>query len=377
MKNCLYWLFVALVLGRVAEGDADEPVVVWRQEVGVGFSSFVASEDSVYTSGHVGDDDVVYCLDANDGKIRWQFAYPEPLEARDFEGGPTATPALDGDRLYALSRSGKLFCLDATDGEVHWKLDVSEVADVRIPGWGFSGTPRIVDEKLLLTVGEAGLALDKIDGSLIWKSADRDAGYASPVLLPAAEGTLVVFASGRSYSAVDLQTGQPRWQERWLTTFGCNAADPIYRDGRLFLSSGYNRGSALFDVSGEEPELIWKSKDFQNQLHGSILHDGFLYGLDGDMEAGARLKCVDWKTGEVRWVENDLRPGAIILVEDEWILLTDTGEMIRGAATPDGYQETSRSKVLEGKCWVNPLYHGGRLYCRSVEGGVASVELRD
>jgi len=357
--------------------SADGPKITWTKEVGIGFSSIVVKNERAYTLGHVDGHDVVYCLDVTDGREVWKHAYVAPLDDRDFEGGPTSTPTVDGDRLYVLSRAGELFCFNAATGEMVWKKHVADEVEVRLPGWGFSGSPLVVDEKVLINMGESGVALNKHDGKLIWSSQDRECGYATPVIYSAAEGAIAVFASSRAFIGVDLETGEQRWSERWLTSFNCNAADPIIHDTQMFVSSGYNRGSALYELAGGKPESIWKSKDLQNQLHSSILYEKHLYGIDGDMDAGAKLKCMDWSSGEIVWSVEDLNPGGLALAGGKLIVLTESGELFISEASPDPWKPLARAQVLEGKCRTVPVMSGGRIYCRTVGGQVACVDCRD
>lgn len=353
-----------------------KPKTVWIAEVGTGFSSCVVQAHHMLTQGHNDDSDVVSCLRVDDGKPLWTFEYAAPLGDRDFEGGPTSTPTIDAGRVYVLSRAGELFCLDLVSGAIVYRRQVAEEAQVRIPGWGFSGAPLVVGEMLLLNLGESGTAVNKRDGTLIWSSADRDSGYATPVVLQGNDRTLAIFASGRAFVGVDIDSGEPIWTERWLTSFGCNAADPIIEQGKMFLSSGYNRGAALFQFVDGRPELLWKNKEMQNQLHSSLLYQGHLYGIDGNMEAEPRLRCMQWSTGELVWSIDDLQPGGVTIAGGRLLVLTESGELVIAPATPKGFEEAARGQVLDGKCWTVPVLSGGRVYCRTIQGQVACVDLR-
>ena len=48
------------------------------------------------------------------------------------------------------------------------------------------------------------------------------------------------------------------------------------------------------------------------------------------------LRCVDLKTGSVRW-KKDLMAATITLAADDLLILTERGELIRAAASPDGF----------------------------------------
>ncbi len=122
----------------------------------------------------------------------------------------------------------------------------------------------IVGKRLIVSVGQSGTALDKTTGEVLWHS-EGEAGYMTPLPLGDSEATTALIASGKFYHEVNLEDGQVRWRHRWLTTFGCNAADPIVRGENIFLSSGYNRGSVLLGAYGDAVEVLWETKEFQNQ----------------------------------------------------------------------------------------------------------------
>lgn len=350
--------------------------IVWRAEVGTGFSSFVTCQNRCITVGHTNDQAVVRCFDVDSGKEQWSFAYAASLDDRDFEGGTTGTPTIDDGRVYTLSRSGQLFCLELDTGKQRWSIQAADVAGARLPGWGFAAAPLVVGSKILLNIGEHGAAFDKSDGRMLWHSADREAGYGTPVYYPQGDRLIAIFASARAYIGVDVETGQAIWTERWLTTFGCNAADAIVTKEQFLLSSGYNRGAALFQLENGQPKLQWKNKDLQNQLHASIKYGDFLYGIDGDMERGAQLKCLNWATGETKWTTESLRPGGLTLAGGRLIVLSDDGELVVATASSAGFEEIARARVLDDKCWTAPVISGGRIFCRSVSGQVACVDVR-
>ena len=360
-----------------SDWSRQEPKIAWTTAVGTGFSSIVVRVNQAFTIGHVDDQNVVYCLDVSSGDVNWKFGYHAGLDDRDFEGGPTSTPTIDGDRLFVLSRAGELFCLKTSDGTIQWQKQIAEETDVRLPGWGFSAAPLVIGDNLLLNVGESGAVINKHTGDLLWSSADRECGYATPVMIPQSDPATAILASGRAFIGVDIQSGRQLWSERWLTSFNCNAADPIVHDGKMFLSSGYNRGAALFDLADGKPKLIWKTKEMKNQIHSSVLFEGHLYGIDGDLEAGARLKCMDWATGKVVWSVDDLRPGGMTIAGGKLMLLTEDGELIIAPASPNGWAPAGRTQVLNGKSWTVPVLSGGRIFCRSIEGQVVCLDCRD
>ncbi|HLY09915.1 MAG TPA: PQQ-binding-like beta-propeller repeat protein, partial [Planctomycetota bacterium] len=319
--------------------------------------------------------------DAENGKVLWYHPYPAELGDKFFEGGPTSTPTVDGDRVYAIGRAGDLFCFQASSGKVLWSKQLSKDFGIPVPGWGFGGSPLALGTQLLLNAGEAGLALDKTDGHLLWKSAAAESGYTTPLLLPGDDG-LVLFSSGKAYLAVDPRTGKEAWRVKWVTNYGVNAADPIVRDGQMFLSTGYGKGAALFAIGAGEPRVVWQSRVLRTQINPAVQVGGFLYGIDGDAasEPGAlqkaQLKCVEFATGVEKWTFPLADVGSVSAADGKLLVLSGDGELLIGPASPEGFAPTSRAKVLRGRCWSVPVLSGGRLFCRNAEGQVLSIDVK-
>jgi outer membrane protein assembly factor BamB len=321
--------------------------------------------------------DSLYCLRTSDGSVVWQHRYPSPLDDRFFEGGPTASPTLDQDRVFYLSRGGEVGCLDAKSGDCLWSKNLPEETGVDIPGWGFAGSPVILGDWLVLNVGQSGFALDKTDGSVRWQS-EGEAGYLTPLLvdLGGEQGRQWITASGKFFYGIGLEGGEVLWRYRWLTNFGCNAADPIYHQQRLFISSGYNRGSALLDLSQGAPQLVWETKEFQNQWSSSILLEGFLYGVDGNDTGEQQLKCIGWDDGQVRWSVTGLGAASLLASQGKLLVLSDRGELVIAKASPAAFDPGARAQIISGKCWTVPTLANGRLYVRNASGEVVAIDLR-
>ncbi|MEO8494007.1 MAG: PQQ-binding-like beta-propeller repeat protein [Planctomycetota bacterium] len=354
---------------------ASGPPILWKANVGTGFSSVVVSSGRAFTIGNRENTDTIYCFDAGNGEVVWQHSYEAALNDNLFEGGPTSTPTVDEDVVFTLSQAGKLFCFDAKTGEVRWSKNIADEAGARVPGWGFGGSPVVHDNTLLLAVGESGTAVDKRTGALLWSSEDKDAGYATPLPFRHNNRWLALIASGKFFHAVDIATGEERWRYRWLTQFGCNAADPIIDADKVFISSGYNRGSALLKLTETEPEEVWKSKEYQNQFSSSVLIDGYLYGIDGDTTGERLLKCVELATGKIRWSQEGFGSGTLIAAGSRLIVLSEAGELVLADASPTAFKQLAKASVLQGKCWTTPTLANGRVYCRNADGDVVCVDL--
>lgn len=360
----------------LSEWPKEGPPLAWKTSVGTGFSSVVVSENHLFTIGNRDNQDTVYCLNASTGAELWRYSYDSDLGDKFFEGGPTSTPTVDGDSVYTLGRWGLLICFEKTTGKVIWSKNVHEETSVRIPGWGFASSPRIQGNFLLLNVGEAGMAVDKRDGLIIWQSANQDAGYSSAVPFQNAGEWHVALGSGKSFLAVNLRTGVELWRHRWLTRYGVNSADPIVKGNRVFISSGYGKGAALLEMQSDTIHIVWQNKNMRNQLNSSLLIDGHLYGFDGDAGSASSLRCISWDTGEIAWTADSIGTGGLMAAAGKLIVLSDKGELLIADASPHAFHPTARSQVLGGKCWTTPVLANGRIYCRNAAGDLVCVSVQ-
>ena len=241
---------------KALEGGAK---VLWKANVGEGWSSVSVSGDKVFTMGWKDDQDTVYALNVKDGKEAWKYSYP--CQKCDY-AGPRATPVTDGKVVYSLSHAGDLFCLSAQDGKVIWKKNVVSELGASVPRWNLAGSPVIQGELLLVNAGESGMALNRKTGEKVWSSGAGPGGYSAPVVFKHEGKDCVAVFGAKAVYGVELATGRRLWSSAWETRYDVNAADPIFLDGKLFISSGYDRGCALLDIKGDQEmrfTLPWKA----------------------------------------------------------------------------------------------------------------------
>jgi outer membrane protein assembly factor BamB len=352
------------------------PRQLWKANAGMGFSSITVSERRAFTMGNKDEQDTVYCFDAATGKEVWRYAYAEPLDPRFYEGGTSCTPTVEGETAYVLSRKGKLFSLDASSGKVKWQKDIAREHGLTIPEWGFAGAPLVQGELLILNAGTHGLALKKASGELAWSTGTASAGYATPLPFETRSGVALAIFGWRTLAAVALSDGKVLWEIPWKTDYDINAADPIVSGDKMFISSGYRKGGALFKLDGK-PTQIWAGQSMHNQLNSSVLIDKHLYGISGQNGREADLRCVEFETGTVRWQEKSAGFGALMAADGKLIVLSEKGELIIAEATAQKFNALARAQVLGGKCWTVPVLAGGRIYCRNVQGNLVCVDVAE
>ena len=356
--------------GWLTKWPDEGPRQLWKAAVGAGFSSVTVSQGRLYTQGNTQDKDTINCLDAKTGAVLWQYTYSCPLDPKFYEGGTSATPTVDENRVYTISKSGDLFCLDAAKGTVLWGKKVVPDLGVKAPTWGFAGSPVVEGRLLLLNLGARGVALDKLTGAVVWKSAGSECGYSTPLPFDQAGRRVVAIMGAQALNVVDVADGAPVWDFPWKTEYDVNAAAPLFSGDEAFVSSGYDHGAALVRVQDRHATVVWQNKKMRNHFNSCVLWQGSLYGVDE-----SQLTCLDWATGAVRWTEPKFGKGSLMMADGKLIALGEKGELFIAEATPQRFQVTARAQVLGGKCWAVPVLANGRIYCRNSKGDLVCVDV--
>lgn len=345
---------------------------LWETNVGRGYSSFAVVDGQLYTVGfdEEGGMDVVWCLDAETGDELWTFAYPAKIMNNAHGGGTLTTPTVDGEHVYVSSRVGGLTCLDAGTGEVVWEMDQKDEYGLDLPTWGFAASPLILGDELIMNVGLV-VSYDKKTGKLNWKT-DKNYGHAYSTPAPFESGShggkpaLAVFG-GDGLAVLSQSDGSELAFQKWETRYNVNAMTPIVIEDKIFVSAGYDHGCALFELDSKGAKVAWENKVMRSHMSGPTYVDGYLYGFDE-----STLKCVGMDGKEV-WRERGLGKGALVVADGKLILNSADGELIVAEASPKGYKELSREKVLDdGVFWTKPVLANGRIYCRNSLGDMVA-----
>lgn len=362
--------------------SANGPKQLWKTNVGTGFSSMAVSGGRVYTVGNSGrsrgrEQDTVVCLDALTGTMAWSHSFESKLDPKYYAGGPSATPTVDGNRLYTFSKRGRLLCFDAVKGAVKWELDLAAILGAEIPTWGFASSPLVEGDLLILNIGDQGTAVHKTTGKVAWSNGKGAAGYASAVPFNR-DGKREVTLFGENHVAgVDVKTGKQIWQYPWKTRHDANAADPILVGDQVFISSGYGRGCTLIRVRDGQAAKVWENKVLHSHFNSCVLIDGHLYGFDGHSgSAKTTFKCVELATGKEKWGESSFGFGSLTAANGKLLLLGTRGELAVAEASPAAYREISRAQILGKDCWTAPVLANGLIYCRNSRGDLVCLDAR-
>ena len=348
---------------------ANGPATLWKQPVGVGYASFAIAEGKAYTIEQRRGTEVVVAYDVATGRELWKQAWD--AEFTDSTGdGPRSTPTWDQGRLYALGATGELRCLDAETGRVIWGKNILTENQASNLQWAQAASPLIVDDKVIVLPGGGGgksvVAYNKMTGAPVWKSLDDRQAYVSPMLVELGGRPQIVVVSALRVVGLVPETGALLWSYPWGTDMGINVSQPIVVDkNRFFISSGYGKGAALVELKGSgntfTANTVWENTNMKNKFNSSVLHNGYVYGLDEGI-----LVCLDVNTGERKWKDGRYGYGQVVLASGH-LIVTDgtTGDVALVKASPDKYTEVARFSALKGQTWNYPALAGGRLLVRN------------
>ncbi len=351
--------------GLLKQWPAEGPPLVWKAAgAGNGYSSFSIANGKLITMGLRGDREFVVAFDVATGKQAWATSHGSAFR-NDRGDGPRGTPTVDGDRVYALGGSGDLSALDVRTGKVVWTKNILKEFGGENITWGISESPLVVGNKLLVNPGGPGasiVALNKSDGSLIWKSQSDRAGYSSAIPVEANGATQVVFFTHQRAVGLDLKDGKFLWEYARPANRTANAATPIARGNRVFISSDYGTGGGVVEIKPDgTAQEVWFTRDVRNHHSSSVLVGDHLYGFSSSI-----LMAVKFDTGEIAWRDRSVGKGSLVYADGRLYCFSERGVMGLVEATPTGYVERGRFRIEAGslETWTHPVVAGGRLYLR-------------
>jgi outer membrane protein assembly factor BamB len=351
---------------------------IWKQPVGGGYASFVVARGRAFTIEQRGSQEVVAAYDVATGRELWTNAWDALFRESLGGDGPRATPTWAGGVVYALGATGELRALDEATGRVAWRTNILEDNGATNLDWGMAGSPLVVDDTIVVLPGgpdgRSVVAYNRRTGARVWSSLSDKQAYASPMLVTlGGVRQLLVFAAMR-LMGLSPDRGELLWEYPWTTAFDINAGQPVVLgDNRVFLSSGYGTGAAVIEVTkGDRFTVreIWRNNRMKNQFTSSVLHEGFIYGLDESI-----LACIDAATGELRWKGGRYGYGQVMLASGHLIVLTEDGDLALVRATPERHEEIVRFPALDGKTWNHPAMADGVLLIRNL-AEMAAYDLR-
>ncbi|MDR0349380.1 MAG: PQQ-like beta-propeller repeat protein [Tannerella sp.] len=368
--------------GLLKSWPANGPQLLWEtMDAGKGYSSPVIYEGYVYITGMNEDEDKeIFSAYTLDGKKIYETAYGTPWNKSYPE--TRTTPTIEGNKAYVISGSGEIACLNIQNGNMIWHVDGGAVFERKTGNWGTSECPLVFDNKVIYTPSgdrTTMVALNAETGEILWKS--RPLGghscYISPLLITHNGKKQIIGATGKNIFGVHPDTGNIEWTfndwgrpDNERENIAANI--PLYQNGRLFFSNGYDTQAFMLELNADATNvnLLWRNEDLDCHHGHFVLIDGLIYGSNWINNNQGNWVAVDWNTGKTKF-ENDWGGGkskGSIITADGMIYCYDERRGTVGLVKPntEKFEVISEFRITkgEGPHWAHPAIHNGTLYIR-------------
>ncbi|MCI0690810.1 PQQ-like beta-propeller repeat protein [candidate division KSB1 bacterium] len=365
--------FKAEVKSLTASWPENGPRQLWRRALGEGHSSILVDNGKLYTMYSNGEREIVIALEAATGKTIWEHTYESPKKGLDLEygSGPHATPLIAGDLLYTAGATAKLLALNKQTGKVVWSHDLWKEFGGTEMDRGYSCSPLAYKNTVIVTVGGSGQALmafDQKNGSVVWKNQNFDNSPASPTLINVdGEDQLVAFMANE-IAGLNPNNGELLWSHPHKTSWGLNISTPVWgEDNLLFCSSAYGTGSRALQLTRMNGKTIAKEIWTNNKMHvhfGTVIRAGdHIYGSSGDF-GPCFFTAIEAKTGKILWQNRGLARASFVYADGKFIILDEEGNLALATASPEGLKVHAKVDLLSNKAWTAPTLVGKKLYAR-------------
>lgn len=351
--------------GLMREWPTGGPKVVWTIPVGKGYGGASIHKGEVFMLDRLEQkEDVLRCIELKTGKEKWTAAYEAPGNI-DHDGS-RSTPAVTDSMVYTIGPFGHFTCVDRKTGKQVWQKNLLAEYGSKRPNWAVAQSPLLYGKNVIVApqsdrVGV--VAVDQVTGEERWRSGPvGPLAYASPRIVSIDGFDHVVAVSTRGVAAVAAIDGRALWEYEHK----CKIPVPnvsVLGPGRLFVTGGYNSGSAVIQVGREGDgwtvREIARIPEIGGHVHPALVFKDHAYVLCNTNERNDGMVCFD-TDGKMLWqTKRDpyLCKGGSILTGDRLIYVMDgrTGELHIVEPSPESFKSLGKVKVLDGREIWGPL----------------------
>ncbi|MGB4737637.1 MAG: PQQ-binding-like beta-propeller repeat protein [Fuerstiella sp.] len=349
---------------------------VFRVSLGDSYSGPIVTADRVFVTETVGPNEIVRALDRSTGaeiwKSEWAGSMSVPFFAASNGSWIRSTPAFSEGRLFVASMEDVLVCLDGNDGSTVWKKDFRKEFGTANQSFGFVCSP-LVDEGSVYVQAEAGLLkLSCETGELQWKSLTDGGGmmggaFSSPVIATIADTRQLVVQTRSKLAGVSLDSGEQLWSVEIPSFRGMNILTPTLFGDFVFTSS-YGGGSFLFEVTRDGDTFkvneVWKAKAEAYMSSPVVLDDGIYVHLRNQ-----RFVCLDKKTGEPAWTTRPFgKYWSMVANGTKTLALDERGDLLLLDLSSQEFTMVDTLHLTDQPAWAHLAVAGNQVFVRDLKG---------
>lgn len=356
---------------------ADGPPVLWSVDVGEGYAGAAILNGRVYIIDYDQKNrrDVVRCMSLEDGRDIWRYSYPVKLKR--WHGMSRTVPTVTEKYVVTMGPKCHVTCLDSETGEFKWMINLVKKYGASVPEWYTGQCPLIEDGKVILAPGGTALmmAVDCESGEIIWQTPNPNSWkmtHSSVIPIQLNDKRMYVYCASGGVVGISADDGEVLWEITNWKILIANVPTPVQLgDGLVFLSGGYNAGCMMLrltELNGQiKTEEVFRlgPEVFGAEQQTPIYYQGHIYGIRPD----GQLVCLD-PQGKVLWTStrsNRFRLGPYMIANGLIYAMNDSTELTLAEATPSGYVQLARAKLMDGReSWGPMAIASGRLIVRDL-----------
>jgi outer membrane protein assembly factor BamB len=372
--------------GLLRSWPSQGPKVLWKTAVCEGYAGAAIKDGRIYLNDY--DDKkkehLIRCVSLADGKDIWQWSYP--VEVRPNHGITRTVPAIGQKLVFSLDPKCRFHALDAKTGKIIWQKNLVQDYKATIPGWYAGQNPLIDGDRVLLATGGDALiiAFDQATGKEIWRTPNPGKELMShSSLMPATIGGVkqYLYLSMKNLMGIAASDGQLLWSVPFTARIVAVPSPISIGDGRVFITSGYEAGSAMFQVekgaAGFSARKLFSltSTQFNSEAQTPILFQNHLFAVSS--KTRGRFTCLNLD-GKVVWqspvvsgnaeASRTFNLGAFMLADGMFFILDGNTGMLRLVeASTKEYIELASAQILNGEdVWGPMALSDGKLIIRDM-----------
>lgn len=354
---------------------AGGPRVVWKRQLGEGYSAPVVEGGVLYTMYGKPREEVVVAANAETGATLWESnsSMSFASDAPEMGNGPYASPLIAGDRLITAGVAGKLQCFDKRTGKLLWMQELWKTHGGSRMMYGYASSPIAFRDQVIVPVGGPGkslMAFKLSDGSVAWSKLDFGNVYSSPILINVSGLEQLAVLMDGAILAVNPHNGDEQWEVPFKALYSIAIATPLFspQDNLLFVSSEYEGGAKVIELKRQGLQTtaneLWSSNRLRLH-HGNAMRVGdVIYFSSGGKGSQPILSAVEARTGKIVWQERSIGKATFVQADGKLITLDGDGTLMIAYPSPQGFKVTAKAPLLASVAWTPPVLVGSRLYLR-------------
>lgn len=301
-----------------SDWNAAKPMQVWRRRVGPGWSSFAVAGELIFTQEQRGDHELISAYRLSTGEPVW--GHQDAARFYESAGGPRNT---HGTRRPCLchGRDRHPECAGREDRRAHLDAQRGTRHGCAAAGLGVCSVADPADERR--------------------RHHQRRTRRPHPL--------------GESLRRRD-------WHR---PATGARDGSVLAPSAEMLRGLGVRRLAVSRAPDGTwKVDERWTSRGLKPYFNDFVVHRGHAYGFDGTI-----LSAINLETGERVWKGGRYGAGQMLLLPQQDLLLvvSEEGDLVLVAASPDQHSEIAKFQAIEGKTWDHPVLVGDVLLVRNGE----------